>query len=68
MHGLSKEWAKDGIVVGIFHPGWVQTDMGGKSAPVTPEQSVHGLRERIKELNSKNSGTFRDYADHELPW
>jgi NAD(P)-dependent dehydrogenase (short-subunit alcohol dehydrogenase family) len=68
MHGLSKEWAKDGIAVGIFHPGWVQTDMGGKSAPVTPEQSVQGLRQRINELNSANSGTFRDYANHELPW
>ena len=29
MQGLSKDWAKDGIAVGIFHPGWVQTDMGG---------------------------------------
>jgi NAD(P)-dependent dehydrogenase (short-subunit alcohol dehydrogenase family) len=68
MHGLSKEWAKDGIFVGIFHPGWVQTDMGGKSAPVTPEQSVTGLRARIAELNAKNSGTFRDFANKELAW
>jgi NAD(P)-dependent dehydrogenase (short-subunit alcohol dehydrogenase family) len=68
MHGLSKEWAKDDIAIGIFHPGWVQTDMGGKSAPVTPEQSVKGLRARIAELNRANSGTFRDYANHELPW
>lgn len=68
MHGLSKEWAKEGISIGIFHPGWVQTDMGGKSAPVTPEQSVQGLRSRIAELNAANSGTFRDYANKELPW
>jgi len=68
MHGLSKEWAKDGISVGIFHPGWVQTDMGGKGAPVTPEQSVRGLRSRIAELNAANSGSFRDYANKELPW
>ena len=32
MHGLSKDWAKDGIVVGIYHPGWVKTDMGGEGA------------------------------------
>ena len=36
------------IAVGIFHPGWVQTDMGGAEAPVTPAQSVTGLRARIK--------------------
>jgi len=68
MHGLSKEWAKDGIAIGIFHPGWVKTDMGGQAAPVTPEQSVTGLRARIAELNAKNSGTYRDFANKELPW
>jgi NAD(P)-dependent dehydrogenase (short-subunit alcohol dehydrogenase family) len=68
MHGLSKSWAKEGIAVGIFHPGWVQTDMGGKSAPVTPEQSVRGLRARIAELDTGNSGTFRDFTGKELAW
>jgi NAD(P)-dependent dehydrogenase (short-subunit alcohol dehydrogenase family) len=68
MVGLSKDWAKDGISVGIFHPGWVQTDMGGKGAPVTPEQSVSGLRQRIAELNPKNSGTYCDYTGKEIAW
>jgi NAD(P)-dependent dehydrogenase (short-subunit alcohol dehydrogenase family) len=68
MHGLSKEWASDGILVGIFHPGWVQTDMGGKSAPVKPQDSVKGLRARIAELNAKNSGSYRDYANSEIAW
>lgn len=68
MRGLSIEWRSLGIAVGLFHPGWVQTDMGGQSAPVTPEQSVSGLRQRIAELHLENSGTFRDYADQPLPW
>ncbi|MEJ0028690.1 MAG: SDR family oxidoreductase [Rhizomicrobium sp.] len=68
MRGLSKEWARDGIAVGIFHPGWVQTDMGGASATLTPPESVEGLRARIAELTLKNSGTFRDYAGKDLPW
>jgi NAD(P)-dependent dehydrogenase (short-subunit alcohol dehydrogenase family) len=68
MHGLSKSWARDGIVVGILHPGWVQTDMGGKNAAVTPQESVKGLRARIAELDAKNSGTFRDFTGRELPW
>ncbi|HEX4303007.1 MAG TPA: SDR family oxidoreductase [Rhizomicrobium sp.] len=68
MVGLAKAWAADGIAVGIFHPGWVQTDMGGSGAPVTPTQSVTGLRARIAELNAGNSGAFRDYAGKALPW
>ncbi|MEI9988782.1 MAG: SDR family oxidoreductase [Rhizomicrobium sp.] len=68
MRGLAKEWAQDGIAVGIFSPGWVQTDMGGANAALTPAQSVAGLRARIAELTLKNSGTFRDYAGKELPW
>ncbi len=68
MVGLAKAWAADGIAVGIFHPGWVQTDMGGAGAPVTPAQSVTGLRARIAELNTANSGAFRDYAGKALPW
>jgi NAD(P)-dependent dehydrogenase (short-subunit alcohol dehydrogenase family) len=68
MRGLSRDWAGDGIAVGIYHPGWVRTDMGGSSAPVTPEASVRGLRQRIAELGPKTSGAYRDYAGHELPW
>ncbi len=68
MHGLSREWAKDGIAIGIFHPGWVRTDMGGKNAAVAVEDSVSGLRKRIAELNLKNSGNYVDYAGAELRW
>jgi NAD(P)-dependent dehydrogenase (short-subunit alcohol dehydrogenase family) len=68
MHGLSKQWARDGIAIGLFHPGWVQTDMGGKNAPVKPQDSVAGLRARIAELGTKNSGSFRDFENREIPW
>jgi NAD(P)-dependent dehydrogenase (short-subunit alcohol dehydrogenase family) len=68
MHSLSKNWAKEGIVVGIFHPGWVQTDMGGSGAPVKVEQSVKGLRARIAELDAAKSGTYRDFENRQIPW
>lgn len=68
MHGAAKDWAKDGILVGIFHPGWVQTDMGGSGAPVKVEDSVKGLRARIAELNAANSGSYRDYSNRAIPW
>ena len=68
MRGLSREWSKDGIVIGIFHPGWVRTDMGGKNAAVAVEDSVKGLRQRIASRNVKNSGHYIDYAGAELRW
>jgi NAD(P)-dependent dehydrogenase (short-subunit alcohol dehydrogenase family) len=68
MRGLSREWAKDGISVGILHPGWVRTDMGGKNAAVAVEDSVSGLRKRIGALNQKTSGNYVDYSGAELRW
>ncbi len=68
MHGLALDWAKDGILVGILHPGWVKTDMGGRGAMITPEESVRGLRQRIAELNPKTSGHFFDYLGKEIAW
>jgi NAD(P)-dependent dehydrogenase (short-subunit alcohol dehydrogenase family) len=68
MHGVAKEWAKDGIAVGIFHPGWVQTEMGGPGALITAERSVRGLMEQIAGLDLKNSGRFCDYKGREIGW
>ena len=40
---LAERVAKRGITVTPMHPGWVQTRMGGDSAPFTVEQSAAGL-------------------------
>jgi NAD(P)-dependent dehydrogenase (short-subunit alcohol dehydrogenase family) len=68
MRGLAREWAQEGIAVGILHPGWVRTDMGGKNAAVAPEDSVSGLRRQIASLNLKSSGRYVDYAGATLAW
>jgi NAD(P)-dependent dehydrogenase (short-subunit alcohol dehydrogenase family) len=68
MRGLAREWAQDGMAVGILHPGWVRTDMGGKNAAVAPEDSVSGLRRQIENLNLKSSGRYVDYAGEALAW
>jgi NAD(P)-dependent dehydrogenase (short-subunit alcohol dehydrogenase family) len=68
MRGLSREWAAEGVLVGILHPGWVRTDMGGPSAAVSVEDSVTGLRRRIADLDATTSGVFQDYRGERLPW
>lgn len=69
MRGLSRDWAYDGILVGILHPGWVRTDMGGgEVAAVSPEESARGLIRRIADLTPATSGSFRDYRGGTIRW
>lgn len=49
-----------------LHPGWVQTDMGGTGATVTPTDSARGLFKVI--TTNKQSGQFFDYTGKQLPW
>lgn len=65
---LSHELGGEGFVCVVFHPGWVQTAMGGQSAPVAVEDSVRGLIERIDSLDAKDNGAFYDYLGEVIPW
>jgi NAD(P)-dependent dehydrogenase (short-subunit alcohol dehydrogenase family) len=67
-HGVAKEWVKDGIAVGILHPGWVRTDMGGPNALIDVQKSVSGLKACIAGLSLENSGHFLDYKGREIGW
>ncbi|CAG9175832.1 SDR family oxidoreductase [Cupriavidus pampae] len=51
-----------------FHPGWVQTDMGGGNADVTPHDSVAGMRRMIASATRKHHGSFHNYDGAALPW
>jgi NAD(P)-dependent dehydrogenase (short-subunit alcohol dehydrogenase family) len=57
-----------GIVVVALHPGWVQTDMGGTGAAITPQQSAEGLLRVIGGLKPSDSGRFLDWRGEPLPW
>ncbi len=66
--GLSVDLAERGITVVAFHPGWVQTDMGGQEAAVTPADSVAGMRKVIDKLDQDDNGKFFNYQGNLLPW
>ncbi len=52
----------------VIHPGWVQTDMGGKAAPTSPKESAQGIWGVTEKLKSTDSGEFFDFKGEALPW
>lgn len=65
---LARDLRGDGITSVVLHPGWVQTDMGGRGAPITPETSAKGMLAVIDRLTPKDSGRFYDYKGNEIPF
>lgn len=65
---LALDLKGEGIAVGIYHPGWVQTDMGGEAAAITVDQSVVGLAERFAALRLETTGCFEAYDGSAMPF
>jgi NAD(P)-dependent dehydrogenase (short-subunit alcohol dehydrogenase family) len=65
---LARALAPRGITVVALCPGWVQTDMGGEGAQITPEESVRGLLRTLAGLKAKDTGQFRDWRGQRSPW
>ncbi|MGR3661903.1 MAG: SDR family NAD(P)-dependent oxidoreductase [Paracoccaceae bacterium] len=51
-----------GIAVGIYHPGWVQTDMGGDRAEISTDKAAAGLTKGFDALNLANTGCFENWG------
>ncbi len=57
-----------GIAVGIYHPGWVQTDMGGSAAQITTDQAADGLVARFAALSPATTGCFETWDGRPHPF
>lgn len=55
---LANDSGMSGIITITTHPGWVQTDMGGASASITPTESASGLIKLIRGLSRSDNGKF----------
>lgn len=60
------------VTVLALHPGWVQTDMGGPQATLSPEQSATDLRRTLEEVRTRRDpadrGAFLNHDGTRLPW
>ena len=65
---LAADLAPEGISVGIYHPGWVRTDMGGSAAAISTEQSARGLMDRFAALGPETTGCFETWDGQAHPY
>lgn len=68
MSTLANELEDTNMIVAIFHPGWVQTDMGGSEAEITPAQSADGIFTTTEKLTKADSGKFLKWNGEIHPW
>ncbi|MBQ1763730.1 MAG: SDR family oxidoreductase [Aquincola sp.] len=64
---VSLAWQDRAVCVAL-HPGWVQTDMGGSQADLTPQQSIADLRRTVAGLTPQHSGGFFNHDGQPLVW
>jgi NAD(P)-dependent dehydrogenase (short-subunit alcohol dehydrogenase family) len=57
-----------GVIAVVINPGWVQTDMGGKAAPVKVADSIAAMRKVFDGVKLADSGKFLDFKGGTWEW
>lgn len=68
MRAIALDVKDRGIVIGLVHPGWVQTDMGGPDADITPRESAEGIRKLACDWPLERTGDFLKWNGDVHPW
>jgi NAD(P)-dependent dehydrogenase (short-subunit alcohol dehydrogenase family) len=67
---IAFELGPKGITTVAVSPGWVRTDMGGETAPLSPLESARSIAATIARLTPEQNGQFlsRDGRSGEYRW
>ncbi|MDO6445772.1 SDR family oxidoreductase [Colwellia sp. 1_MG-2023] len=65
---LSKDLASENVAVGIYHPGYVQTEMVNHGGDISADESAGKLVNLILDLSMQESGVFKHSNGQILPW
>jgi len=65
---LAVDLRGDGISVGVYHPGWVLTEMGGSNAQIDASEAAAGLIARFDALSLATSGCFETWDGRAHPF
>lgn len=68
MRSVAIDLKDKGIIVITLHPGYVQTDMGGPNADITPDESAAGIHALSQALTIEDSGDFFKWNGDRHPW
>tara|TARA_R110002050_G_scaffold79376_2_gene169698 strand:+ start:624 stop:1304 length:681 start_codon:yes stop_codon:yes gene_type:complete len=70
---LAKDLAADQIAIGIYHPGYVQTDMVNtagsmRNGDISAETAAQKLISLVDDLTMQETGVFKHSNGEVLPW
>jgi len=65
---LAQDFTSRGIAVGIYHPGWVRTQMGGDEADISEGEASTGLIARFDALSMATTGCFETWDGRAHPF
>jgi NAD(P)-dependent dehydrogenase (short-subunit alcohol dehydrogenase family) len=68
VQALATDLKEEGVCVVAMHPGWVQSDMGGKSADISVVDSAAGILNVVGGLTLADTCQFIDWTGVRQQW